>query len=74
MGELGSGGERWTVPVVQRALCRLVCRSSGGQARSEDGRRCSFKLPTHPRYVVQQCFSSTSDLFTVFSDGRIVVN
>jgi hypothetical protein len=53
MGELGSVGEWWTVAVVQRALCPPVCRSSGGHARSEDGRRCSFKLPTHPRYVVQ---------------------
>jgi hypothetical protein len=25
----------------------------GGQAQSEDDRRCSFELPTHPRYVVQ---------------------
>jgi hypothetical protein len=53
LGELGSIGTRWTVRVVQRALCPPVCRSSGGQARSEDGRRCSFKLPTHPLYVVQ---------------------
>jgi hypothetical protein len=53
MGELGSGGERWTVPVIQRALCPTVYRSSGGQARSEDGRCSSFKLPTHPRCVVQ---------------------
>jgi hypothetical protein len=72
MGELGSGGKSWTVHVVQRALlCPPVCRSSGGHARSEDGRRCSFKLPTHPLYVVQYYFSSTLDLFTVFSDGRM---
>jgi hypothetical protein len=53
LGKLGSGGERWTVHVVQRALCPPVYRSSGGHARSEDGRCSSFKLPTHPRYVVQ---------------------
>jgi hypothetical protein len=53
MGELGSGGERWTVHVIQRALCPPVYRSSGGHARSEDGRCSSFKLPTHSRCVVQ---------------------
>jgi hypothetical protein len=53
MGELGSGGKRGTAHVVQRALCPPLCRSLGGHAMSEDGRRCSFKLPTHPRYVVQ---------------------
>jgi hypothetical protein len=34
MGELGSVGKRWTVHVIQRALCPPVYRSSGGQARS----------------------------------------
>jgi hypothetical protein len=52
LGELGTGGERWTVPVVQRALCPPVYRSMGGHAQSEDGRRCSLELPTHPRFVV----------------------
>jgi hypothetical protein len=47
LGELGSVRKRWTVHVVQRALCPRVFRSSGGQALSEDGRRCSFELPTH---------------------------
>ena len=49
MGEISSVGKRWTVPVVQRALCPPICRSLGGQALSEDSRRCSFELPTHPR-------------------------
>jgi hypothetical protein len=53
MGELGSFGKRWTVHVVQRALCPPVLRSSGGQARSEDDWRCSFELPTHPYFVIQ---------------------
>jgi hypothetical protein len=48
MGELGSVGKRWTVHVVQRALRPPVSRSSGGRALSEDGRRRSFELPTHP--------------------------
>jgi hypothetical protein len=52
MGALGSGGKRWTVHVVQRALCPPVLRSSGGQARSEDNRRCSFELPIHPCFAV----------------------
>jgi hypothetical protein len=52
MGELGLVGKRWTVHVVQRALCPLVCRSSGGQAESDDGCRCSFELPTHPCFAV----------------------
>jgi hypothetical protein len=53
MGEVGSVGKRWTVPIVQHALCPPVSRSSGGQARSEDGRRCSFELPTHPCFAIQ---------------------
>jgi hypothetical protein len=58
------------VHAVQRP-CPHVCRSMGGQAHSEGGRRCSLELPTHPRFSVQWYFSSTLDLFTVFSDGRI---
>jgi hypothetical protein len=53
LGELSSVGKRWTVHVLQRALCPPVCRSLGGHALSEDGRRCSFELPTHPRFAVQ---------------------
>jgi hypothetical protein len=53
MGELGSVGKRWTVSVVQRTLCPRVFRSSGGHALSEDGRRCSFELTTHPCFAVQ---------------------
>jgi hypothetical protein len=53
LGEMGSVGKRWTVPTVQQALCPLVLRSSGGHALSEDGRRCSFELPTHPCLAVQ---------------------
>jgi hypothetical protein len=71
LGELSSVGKRWTVPVVQRALCPPVCRSLGGHALSEDGRRCSFELPTHSRFAVQYYVSSTLDLITVFSDGRM---
>jgi hypothetical protein len=58
------------VPLILRP-CPPISRTMGGQALSEDDRRCSFELPTHPRYVVQKYFSSTLDLFTVFSDGRM---
>jgi hypothetical protein len=53
LGELGSSGKRWTVHVVQRALSPPALRSSGGQARSEDDRRCSFELPIHLCFAVQ---------------------
>jgi hypothetical protein len=70
--EHGSGGERWTLLVVQRAHCPPVCRSSGGQAMSEDG-RCvsSFERPTHPCFAVQLYLSSTLEFITVLSGGRI---
>jgi hypothetical protein len=51
LGEMVSVGKRWAVHVDRRALCPLVCRSSGGHVLSADGRRCSFELPTHPCFV-----------------------
>jgi hypothetical protein len=42
----------------------------GGQAHSEDDRRCSFELPTHPRFLR---FSSTLVVLWIFLLSLVTV-
>jgi hypothetical protein len=70
LGELGSGGKRWTVPVVQRALYPLVCRSLGGHALREDGRRCSLE---RYRPIPVLWFSSTLVVLWIFLLSLVTV-
>jgi hypothetical protein len=71
-GEHSSWRKRWMVPIAQRVRCPPVCRSSGGQSVSDDG-RCIGRYPNHPCIAVHYCFSSTLEFITVFSDDRVRV-
>ena len=53
-----------------RQPCPPVLRSMGGQAQSEDDRRCSFELPTHPRFLR---FSSTLVVLRIFLLSLVTV-
>jgi hypothetical protein len=53
-----------------RQPCPPVLRSMGGQAQSEDDRRCSSELPIYPRVL---WFSSTLGVLGIFLLSLVTV-